>query len=113
MYFAQGSEGLTCATFVAHVCLQAGVRLLDFKGWWHDWEDFQFQEEFIETTLPRHRPELVPQFKRDLGVYRFRPEDVCSSGLFDKHPVGFFRARYVGEKIMASARDYYARSGLA
>lgn len=113
VFFAavDGCEGLTCATFIALLCLQCGVRLLRFDGWWPDKEDRQYQIEFIARIAP-DRPDLVPVFRQDLGAYRFRPEDVCSAGLFRRHPVGFFKIRQAGSFVSTEIDNYYRRVGL-
>lgn len=114
VFFAavDGCEGLTCATFIALLCLQCGVRLLKLDGWWPDREDRRYQTDFIKSTIAPTHPHLASVFRRELGAYRFRPEDICSAGLFEHHPAGFFEIRHVGLIVSAMTVSYYQRAGI-
>jgi hypothetical protein len=103
-----GSDGLTCATFVLWVFLQAGVRPLETTGWRSTFSD----RRNIRAAVARFRetdPVLADAFERDITTPRYRPSDVAAAGLFDaeKWPIPFRVARRAGKWIVELIHRHY------
>jgi hypothetical protein len=101
--------GLTCATFVMWLLLQAGIKLLK-TPWPLDKDDLHHFDSWIHNYLQQHRAALVPAFEAQMPTPRYRPEDVLAAGLYDSLPVSFCKCRKAGPIIQTITAEYYQRA---
>ena len=95
--------GLTCATFVLAVFHRVGLPLVVYDTWPIDRPgDREWQQQMVSLLKKTHAtPEHVAGVERDVGVVRFRPEEVAGASTIRPTPVAFTNAIPPSEEILA------------
>lgn len=77
-----GSDGLTCATFVNELCRAVGLPLVDEKSWDEDREDDRLWAEEVAGLLVEKNadPAHIAWVRGKANGLRIRPEEVAVAG---------------------------------
>ncbi len=94
--------GLTCATFVLAVFDDVGIRLVNFVDWPIDRPgDREWQQSMLALLRKRNAPtDHINRVATDVGVARFRPEEVAGASKESSYPVSFAVASGRAEEIL-------------
>ncbi len=94
-------HGLTCATFVLAMFLEAGLEIVEYDSWPSRPEDVAWQEEILAKLRSRQAdPDHVAAVEQDIGCIRVRPEEVAGAAALSPHPVNFQRTEPIAEDIL-------------
>lgn len=104
---ADGTEGLTCSTFVNLIFRQCGAEFLDADNWGVSAEDIREREEFIRTHL-RPGTRTHQRFVSELRLPRISPADLLGGYMFDKVPVGYWLTRATKPRLALLWERYYS-----
>jgi hypothetical protein len=104
---APGESGLTCTTFVMKVFEWARIPLLDTARWEERAEDVEAQRLLVEMLREDGAsPEHVAAVEREVGLARYRSEEVAAASACRARPMGFRDAAERGAIVLA---DFLAR----
>lgn len=94
-------QGLTCASFVLAIFHSLQLPLVQYETWVEGREKDRDWQEFIVQQLEEHgaSEEHVNAIRKDIGIVRFRPEDVAGAVVCETLPAHFETASQNGEKI--------------
>jgi hypothetical protein len=113
LIFANGDFGLTCATFVLAILEQSfGQELIDQSTWQSRKEDGEWQQRVLEYYKKVNSEEpgyydnnLIPHYEKNIGCFRFRPEEVGAATSADILPSEFSYCEEFGRRLK-DALDY-------
>lgn len=102
--FGPTQHGLTCASFVLAVFEAAGLRLADYETWPTDRPGDQEWQSWIVGELENSDPPAdarhIEAVRSEVGLVRYRPEDVAGAATTSPLPANFATANEQGEKIL-------------
>jgi hypothetical protein len=102
----ENEVGLTCATFVLALFRSAGVELLRVREWPTRPDDEVRHNELIDSfASDRGDIEHINALQREVGVVRFRPEEVAAASAVPPHPCSFTDASQAGVALLAAVRQ--------
>ena len=107
LVFANGDFGLTCATFVLAILERSfGLELIDKSSWQRRAEDEEWQKRILEyykqmniETPDYYSEELIPHYEKNIGCFRFRPEEVSAASGASYLPVEFYHCEECGRRV--------------
>lgn len=105
LHLSQGTNGLTCATFVMTIFHSMGFDLVDLKSWPHREEDKKWKLETLNALVTYMNRWSIPgDFIRKLAMeqnlVRYKPQEVAaSSALYDNGPASSEKIISEGEFV--------------
>jgi len=94
-------HGLTCATFVLALFLQAGLEIVDYDSWPSRADDTTWQQKIIEPLRERGADSRhIEAVQENTGAVRVRPEEVAGAATLTPHPSDYRRTRLAASEIL-------------
>ncbi len=93
--------GLTCSTFVMQVFSAQGHNILCKESWENRASDSRWQTNILNKLSENNISEkYIAKQKKNIGAFRFRPEEVAGSIPQCEYPVPFSKAVEFGEILV-------------
>lgn len=109
---ADGTTGLTCATFVLAILRTAGVRLVKTASW-PPASGVAAQINYLRHRIRNYGPSAHTQrLSEEIGCARFSPSQVAGACLYDWHPVDYHSAETGAALAMSAVVADYKRRGI-
>jgi hypothetical protein len=109
---ADGTTGLTCATFVLAILRTAGVRLVKTASW-PQASGVAAQIDYLRRRIRNYGQSLHTQrLNEEIGCVRFSPSQVAGACLYDWHPVDYHSAETGAALAMSAVVADYKRRGI-
>ena len=105
--------GLTCATFVLAIFKLCGYNLLDIDSWEHRDDDKIYHNKVIENLI-KYKDDYnisedhIEKVRKNIGAYRFRPEEVTASVTLTKLPATFNEVTPLGALLKTHIIQSYS-----
>lgn len=106
LIFAKGEFGLTCATFILAIFQRAGIKLIDLNDWQYRNSDKEWQEKVLNYFKEKHKndpnsylQELLDLFQKNIGCFRYKPEEVAVASGANKLPSNFEYCKEFGQRL--------------
>lgn len=100
---SQGTNGLTCSTFVMTMFHSSGFDLIDLKNWPHRDEDKKWKADTLNALVRAMNKWNIPinfihKLAMEQNLVRYKPQEVAaSSALYDNRPAD--AGRIIGEGV--------------
>lgn len=103
----QTQFGLTCSSFVLAVFHAAGVQLSNYESWPTNRPGDDYWRRSIIAELESQQVDQVhiDRLRQEIGLVRFRPEEVAASTAFAPPPTDFHQAEPLGQQILNRIRE--------
>ncbi len=99
--------GFTCATFVMSVFHTYGYKIIDIDNWEHRQEDNDWQKIILDILEKSgSSKEQIKYQKKQMGEFRFKPEEVMAASISLEQPVDFDNVKDNAEEIINQLYEY-------
>ncbi len=107
--FGSTRLGLTCASFVLGVFHSTGLPLIEYETWPVDRDGDREWQQFVLTQLQvSASPNHILQVTSEIGLVRYRPEEVAGAATLEKLPATFLEVLPISESILLKLSDWRA-----
>ena len=96
-------HGLTCATFILALFLEAGLEIVDYDSWPSRPDDVRWQEKIVEPLQKRGAdPTHIAAVQKGttIGAVRIRPEEVAGAATLTPLPADYELTRPAAREIL-------------